>query len=104
MVHPSEVAIAIYKTCVYTFSDKAIHNINITDSPRSYGVSHAMSKTSSQKRVAPDDKLKKKSSQISKELSDMVVYIQVRFFKTIYITNSSNDPLQIVRIYDFISR
>jgi hypothetical protein len=56
------------------FAEKAIHGIlTANESPRPYGVSHAVSKTSSTKRAAPDDKLKKRSSQISKELSDMVV-------------------------------
>lgn len=40
-------------------------------------MSHAVAKTSSTKRAASDDKLKKRSSQISKELSDMVIYVQV---------------------------
>lgn len=54
--------------------------IPTTDSPRpSVGmVSHTVTKTSSTKRSAPDDKIKKRSSQIAKELSDMVVYVQVR--------------------------
>lgn len=64
-----------------------MHGLSITDSPRPYGVPHAVSKTSSQKRAAPDDKLKKKGSQISKELSDMVVYVQVsnQYFLFYYI-------------------
>lgn len=62
----------------YLFSEKAIHSIlTASESQRPLGMSHAMSKTSSTKRVAPDDKLKKRSSQISKELSDMVIYVQV---------------------------
>lgn len=49
------------------------------DSPRqSVGIiSHTGSKTSSTKRAGPDDKIKKRSNQVAKELSDMVVYIQV---------------------------
>ncbi|KAJ8935902.1 hypothetical protein NQ318_016235 [Aromia moschata] len=47
--------------------EKAIHGISINDSPRPYGMSHAISKTTFTKaKRAPDDKLKKKSSQISK--------------------------------------
>lgn len=46
------------------------------ESPRQV-VSHTIAKTSSTKRITPDDKMKKRSSQISKELSDMVVYVQV---------------------------
>lgn len=69
----------VEKSLVLWFSDKAIHGIlTANDSPRPYGVSHTVSKTSSTKRTAPvDDKLKKRGSQISKELSDMVVYVQV---------------------------
>lgn len=50
--------------------------VSANESPRQV-ISHAVSKTSSTKRATPDDKLKKRSSQISKELSDMVVYVQV---------------------------
>lgn len=54
-------------------------HITGTDSPRpSVGmVSHSMSKTSSTKRSGPDDKTKKRSTQIAKELSDIVIYVQV---------------------------
>lgn len=56
--------------------EKPLHGILASnESPRPL-MSHPMSKTSSTKRPNPDDKLKKRS-QISKELSDMVVYVQV---------------------------
>uniref|UniRef100_A0A6P7GQR6 Phosphoinositide phospholipase C n=1 Tax=Diabrotica virgifera virgifera TaxID=50390 RepID=A0A6P7GQR6_DIAVI len=74
--------------------EKPIHGINITDSPRPYGVPHAVSKTSSQKRAAPDDKLKKKSSQISKELSDMVVYVQAIKFRGLNTISPSSSVKQ----------
>ncbi|XP_074028891.1 1-phosphatidylinositol 4,5-bisphosphate phosphodiesterase epsilon-1 isoform X2 [Leptinotarsa decemlineata] len=74
--------------------EKPIHGINITDSPRTYGVAHAVSKTSSQKRTAPDDKLKKKSSQISKELSDMVIYVQAIKFRGLNTISPSSSVKQ----------
>lgn len=40
---------------------------------------HAATKTSSTKRSNPEDKLKKRN-QISKDLSDLVVYVQVRIY------------------------
>lgn len=57
--------------------EKAMHSILApNESPRPYG---PHGKTSSTKRSLPtDDKLRKKGSQISKELSDLVVYVQVR--------------------------
>ncbi|CAG9861173.1 unnamed protein product [Phyllotreta striolata] len=74
--------------------DKPLHALNLTDSPRPYGVPHAVSKTSSQKRAAPDDKLKKKSSQISKELSDMVVYVQAIKFRGLNTISPSSSVKQ----------
>ncbi|XP_056642796.1 1-phosphatidylinositol 4,5-bisphosphate phosphodiesterase epsilon-1-like isoform X2 [Diorhabda sublineata] len=74
--------------------EKPVHGMNLTDSPRPFGVSHAVSKTSSQKRVAPDDKLKKKSSQISKELSDLVVYIQAIKFRGLNTISPSSSVKQ----------
>lgn len=63
------------------YLEKAIHILTASESQRPLGMSHAVAKTSSTKRAAPDDKLKKRSSQISKELSDMVIYVQVSVFK-----------------------
>lgn len=63
----------------YLYLEKAIHILAASESQRPLGMSHAVAKTSSTKRAAPDDKLKKRSSQISKELSDMVIYVQVSF-------------------------
>ncbi|KAG5892290.1 hypothetical protein JTB14_020321 [Gonioctena quinquepunctata] len=74
--------------------DKTIHGINVSDSPRNYGVPHSVSKTSSQKRVALDDKLKKKSSQISKELSDMVIYVQAIKFRGLNTISPSSSVKQ----------
>lgn len=76
--------------------EKAMHGILTTnESPRPYGVpSHAASKTSSTKRSIPDDKLKKRSSQISKELSDMVVYIQAIKFRGLNTISPSSSVKQ----------
>lgn len=77
------------------FAEKAIHGIlTANESPRPYGVSHAVSKTSSTKRAAPDDKLKKRSSQISKELSDMVVYVQAIKFRGLNTISPSSSVKQ----------
>lgn len=70
--------INFYCNSAFIKSEKAMHGIlAVNESPRTHGMSHAVAKTSSTKRPGPDDKLKKRSSQISKELSDMVVYVQV---------------------------
>ncbi|XP_049820565.1 1-phosphatidylinositol 4,5-bisphosphate phosphodiesterase epsilon-1-like isoform X2 [Aethina tumida] len=79
--------------------EKAMHGIGIgmmssNESPRPYGVPHAVSKTSSTKRITPDDKLKKKSSQISKELSDMVVYVQAIKFRGLNTISPSSSVKQ----------
>ncbi|KYB28995.1 1-phosphatidylinositol 4,5-bisphosphate phosphodiesterase epsilon-1-like Protein [Tribolium castaneum] len=75
--------------------EKAIHGIlSANESPRPYGVPHTVSKTSSQKRAAPDDKLKKRSSQISKELSDMVVYVQAIKFRGLNTISPSSSVKQ----------
>ncbi|CAG9818280.1 unnamed protein product [Phaedon cochleariae] len=71
--------------------DKPLH---VFDSPRPYGVSHAVSKTSSQKRGMPEDKLRKKSSQISKELSDMVIYVQAIKFRGLNTISPSSSVKQ----------
>lgn len=76
--------------CLWKFNfvcvvDKTIHGMmSINDSPRPSMSSHAVSKTSSTKRTIQEDKLKKRSSQISKELSDIVVYVQVSFLVLYY--------------------
>ncbi len=64
------------------------------ESPRPYGVPHTVSKTSSTKRAAPDDKMKKRSSQISKELSDMVVYVQAIKFRGLNTISPSSSVKQ----------
>ncbi|XP_063909671.1 1-phosphatidylinositol 4,5-bisphosphate phosphodiesterase epsilon-1-like isoform X2 [Zophobas morio] len=75
--------------------EKAIHGIlTANESPRPYGVPHTVSKTSSTKRAAPDDKMKKRSSQISKELSDMVVYVQAIKFRGLNTISPSSSVKQ----------
>ena len=64
------------------------------ESPRPYGVPHTVSKTSSTKRAAPDDKMKQRSSQISKELSDMVVYVQAIKFRGLNTISPSSSVKQ----------
>ncbi|XP_031359310.1 1-phosphatidylinositol 4,5-bisphosphate phosphodiesterase epsilon-1-like [Photinus pyralis] len=75
--------------------EKAMHTmLSTTDSPRSFGIGHVSSKTSSAKRGLPDDKLKKRSSQISKDLSDMVVYIQAIKFRGLNTISPSSSVKQ----------
>ncbi|KAF2901192.1 hypothetical protein ILUMI_04995 [Ignelater luminosus] len=75
--------------------EKAIHGIlSASDSPRSFGMSHTVSKTSSTKRAGPEDKLKKRSSQISKELSDMVIYVQAIKFRGLNTISPSSSVKQ----------
>ncbi|XP_071051553.1 1-phosphatidylinositol 4,5-bisphosphate phosphodiesterase epsilon-1-like isoform X1 [Onthophagus taurus] len=75
--------------------EKTIHGIiPSTDSPRSIGISHTISKTSSTKRPNPDDKLKKRSSQISKDLSDLVVYVQAIKFRGLNTISPSSSVKQ----------
>ncbi|KAK9721923.1 Phosphoinositide-specific phospholipase C, efhand-like [Popillia japonica] len=69
-------------------AEKPLHAIMAaTESPRPIGISHAISKGSSTKRPNPDDKLKKRSSQISKDLSEndqipmIMVYVQAIKFR-----------------------
>ncbi|XP_025829637.1 1-phosphatidylinositol 4,5-bisphosphate phosphodiesterase epsilon-1-like [Agrilus planipennis] len=76
--------------------EKPIHTIlTMSESPRTYGP-HTSSKTSSTKRPMPDDKSKKRSNQISKELSDLVVYIQAIKFRGLN-TSPSNSVKQRTR-------
>ncbi|VEN34527.1 unnamed protein product [Callosobruchus maculatus] len=77
--------------------EKPLPAVNINESPRPLGVSHATAKTSSQKRAAPDDKMKKKGNQISKELSDMVVYIQAIKFRGLNTISPSSSVKQSVQ-------
>ncbi|KAK4881726.1 hypothetical protein RN001_005045, partial [Aquatica leii] len=75
--------------------EKAIHGIlSTSDSPRSFGISHVTGKASSTKKGLPDDKLKKRSSQISKDLSDMVVYIQAIKFRGLNTISPSSSVKQ----------
>ncbi|XP_060525896.1 1-phosphatidylinositol 4,5-bisphosphate phosphodiesterase epsilon-1-like isoform X2 [Cylas formicarius] len=75
--------------------DKTMHSVLApNESPRPYGVSHAVSKTSSTKRGVPDDKLRKKGSQISKELSDLVVYVQAIKFRGLNTISPSSSVKQ----------
>ncbi|KAF7286706.1 hypothetical protein GWI33_004332 [Rhynchophorus ferrugineus] len=75
--------------------EKAIHTILApNESPRPYGT-HAVSKTSSTKRSLPvDDKLRKKGSQISKELSDLVIYVQAIKFRGLNTISPSSSVKQ----------
>lgn len=80
---------------MFFFLEKAIHGIlTANESPRPYGVPHNVSKTSSTKRTAPDDKLKKRGSQISKDLSDMVVYVQAIKFRGLNTISPSSSVKQ----------
>lgn len=56
--------------------------------------SHAISKTSSTKRIIADDKTKKRSSQIAKELSDIVVYVQAIKFRGLNTVSPSSSVKQ----------
>lgn len=58
--------------------------------------SHAISKTSSTKRVVPDDKLKKRSNQIAKELSDIVIYVQAIKFRGLNTVSPNSSVKQRV--------
>ncbi|XP_066257407.1 1-phosphatidylinositol 4,5-bisphosphate phosphodiesterase epsilon-1-like isoform X2 [Euwallacea similis] len=70
-----------------------IHSILApNDSPRPYG---PHGKTSSTKRSLPtDDKMRKKGSQISKELSDLVVYVQAIKFRGLNTISPSSSVKQ----------
>ncbi|KAL1506208.1 hypothetical protein ABEB36_005610 [Hypothenemus hampei] len=74
--------------------EKTMHSaLAPNESPRIYG--HGTGKTSSTKRsLPPDDKLRKKGSQISKELSDLVVYIQAIKFRGLNTISPSSSVKQ----------
>ncbi|XP_045460598.1 1-phosphatidylinositol 4,5-bisphosphate phosphodiesterase epsilon-1-like isoform X4 [Harmonia axyridis] len=74
--------------------DKPIASIITNETTRPYGLPHAMAKTSSTKRIPPDDKMKKRGSQISKELSDIVVYIQAIKFRGLNTISPSSSVKQ----------
>ncbi|KAK9884811.1 hypothetical protein WA026_009037 [Henosepilachna vigintioctopunctata] len=74
--------------------DKPIQNIITNETARPSGIPHVVAKTSSTKRVTPDDKLKKRGSQISKELSDIVVYIQAIKFRGLNSISPSSSVKQ----------
>ncbi|KAF5302460.1 hypothetical protein FQR65_LT08550 [Abscondita terminalis] len=74
---------------------KTMHGIlSASDSPRSYGIAHVTGKSSSAKKGLPEDKLKKRSSQISKDLSDMVVYVQAIKFRGLNTISPSSSVKQ----------
>ncbi|KAF5272994.1 hypothetical protein FQA39_LY07643 [Lamprigera yunnana] len=74
--------------------EKALHGIlSTSDSPRSFSIAHVTAKTSTKKGI-PEDKLKKRSSQISKDLSDMVVYIQAIKFRGLNTISPSSSVKQ----------
>ncbi|XP_045460597.1 1-phosphatidylinositol 4,5-bisphosphate phosphodiesterase epsilon-1-like isoform X3 [Harmonia axyridis] len=75
-------------------TDKPIASIITNETTRPYGLPHAMAKTSSTKRIPPDDKMKKRGSQISKELSDIVVYIQAIKFRGLNTISPSSSVKQ----------
>ncbi|KAL3280169.1 hypothetical protein HHI36_017669 [Cryptolaemus montrouzieri] len=75
-------------------SEKPLPSIIPNEAARPYGIPHAVAKTSSTKRITPDDKLKKRGSQISKELSDIVVYIQAIKFRGLNTISPSSSVKQ----------